>query len=154
MITPSVRGCQTAGSSAYFCDYVQKIVLNDPTFGADEDTRAANFNRGGYKIYTTLDLQLQQVAEDTIDSYVPQVYSRADIGGVLVGVQPGTGRVLYMAQNKQYSQDPDVIDPGRPVHLDQLRDRPGLRRLERLPGRLHVQGVHPRRMAEAGPLPQ
>ncbi|SEI07580.1 Membrane carboxypeptidase (penicillin-binding protein) [Leifsonia sp. CL147] len=109
VITPSVRGCQTAGGSAYFCDYVQKIILNDPTFGADEDTRASNFNRGGYKIYTSLDLQLQQTAEETLASYVPASYDRADIGGVLTGVQPGTGRVLYMAQNKKYSQDPDVL---------------------------------------------
>ncbi|GAA4153787.1 transglycosylase domain-containing protein [Leifsonia shinshuensis] len=105
VITPSTRGCQTAGGAAYFCDYVQKIILNDESFGKDVDTRAANFNRGGYKIYTTLDPDLQKVAEDTLASYVPQVY-KVDIGGVLVGVQPGTGRVLYMAQNKQYSQDP------------------------------------------------
>jgi membrane peptidoglycan carboxypeptidase len=112
VITPSVRGCQTAGGSAYFCDYVQKTVLNDPTFGADEDTRTSNFNRGGYKIYTTLDLDLQATAEATIADYVPQVYSRANLGGVLTGVQPGTGRVLYMAQNKQYSQDPEVLNSG------------------------------------------
>jgi len=110
VITPSVRGCQTAGGSAYFCDYVQKIILNDPTFGADEDTRASNFNRGGYKIYTSLDLQLQQTAEETLASYVPKSYGAIDLGGVLTGVQPGTGRVLYMAQNKTYSQDPDVLN--------------------------------------------
>lgn len=110
VITPSERGCQTAGGSAYFCDYVQRIILNDPTFGADDDTRTSSFNRGGYKIYTSLDLQLQQVAESTINSYVPASYSKADIGGVLVGVQPGTGRVLYMAQNKKYSQDPEVLN--------------------------------------------
>jgi len=110
VITPSVRGCQTAGGSAYFCDYVQKIILNDPTFGADEDTRASNFNRGGYKIYTSLDLQLQQTAEETLASYVPKSYGAVDLGGVLTGVQPGTGRVLYMAQNKTYSQDPDVLN--------------------------------------------
>lgn len=104
VITPSVRGCQTAGGSAYFCDYVQKIILNDPTFGKDDDTRAANFNRGGYKIYTSLDLDLQTVAEETLNSYVPKTY-KVDLGGVLVGVQPGTGRVLYMAQNKDYTQD-------------------------------------------------
>ena len=113
VITPSVRGCQTAGGSAYFCDYVQKIILNDPTFGADEDTRASNFNRGGYKVYTTLDLKLQQVAESTIADYVPKTYRDINLGGVLTGVQPGTGRVLYMAQNKTYSQDPDVLNQSR-----------------------------------------
>lgn len=108
-ITPSERGCQTAGGSAYFCDYVQRIVKNDPSFGSDEDTRVANFNRGGYKIYTTLDLTLQQTAEETMASYLPRSYGDVQLGGSLVGVQPGTGRVLYMAQNKLYSQDADVL---------------------------------------------
>ena len=113
-ITPSTRGCQTAGGAAYFCDYVQKIILNDPTFGADKDTRTANLNRGGYKIYTTLDLDLQKVAEDTLNDWMPKNYSQT-VGGALVGVQPGTGRVLYMAQNKDYTQDQDVVatDPVR-----------------------------------------
>ncbi|MFI5060723.1 MAG: transglycosylase domain-containing protein [Actinomycetales bacterium] len=108
VITPSVRGCQTAGGAAYFCDYVQKIFLNDPSFGPDQDTRLATFNRGGFKIYTTLDLDLQATAESTLDSYVPKAYDKADLGGALVGVQPGTGRVLYMAQNKDYTQDSSV----------------------------------------------
>ncbi|MEO7024373.1 MAG: transglycosylase domain-containing protein [Leifsonia sp.] len=108
VITPSVRGCQTAGGAAYFCDYVQKIFLNDPSFGPDQDTRLATFNRGGFKIYTTLDLDLQATAESTLDSYVPKAYDKADLGGALTGVQPGTGRVLYMAQNKDYTQDPSV----------------------------------------------
>ncbi|MGH1547735.1 transglycosylase domain-containing protein [Leifsonia poae] len=110
VITRSERGCQTAGGSAYFCDYVQKTILNDPAFGADKDTRASNLNRGGYKIYTSLDLQLQQVAEQTIADYVPPTYKNVDLGAVLTGVQPGTGRVLYMAQNRKYSQDPDVLN--------------------------------------------
>ncbi|MFF1879519.1 transglycosylase domain-containing protein [Leifsonia sp. NPDC058230] len=112
VITPSVRGCQTAAGAAFFCDYVQRIILNDPSFGATQDDRASNFNRGGYQIYTTLDLDLQRVAEETMASYVPQTFGDVDLGGSLVGVQPGTGRVLYMAQNKQYSQDPELLNQG------------------------------------------
>lgn len=111
-ITPSERGCQTAGGAAYFCDYVQRIILSDPSFGKDDDARLANFNRGGYKIYTTLDLDLQRTAETTLGLWVPPVFESVNLGGVLVGVQPGTGRVLYMAQNRQYSQDPDVLKTG------------------------------------------
>ena len=84
VITPTVRGCQTAAGSAYFCDYVQKIILDDPSFGADKDTRAANFNRGGYRIFTTLDLDLQATAERTLADWVPKVVPGADLGGVLV----------------------------------------------------------------------
>lgn len=113
-ITPSNRGCQSAEGAAYFCDYIQHIVREDSTFGSDPDTRVANLNRGGYTIYTTLDLDLQTVANSTLDEWVPKDYS-AHVGGALVGVQPGTGRVLYMAQNKDYTQDPDVVasDPVR-----------------------------------------
>ncbi|MDQ1576837.1 MAG: hypothetical protein QOH55_1987 [Microbacteriaceae bacterium] len=108
-ITPTVRGCQTAGGSAYFCDYVQKIALNDPVFGATADERVFNFNRGGFKIYTSLDLDLQATAEAALSARVPSTFAQADLGGAAVGVQPGTGRVLFMTQNKSYSQDPNVL---------------------------------------------
>jgi membrane peptidoglycan carboxypeptidase len=108
-ITPTVRGCQTAGGSAYFCDYVQKIALNDPVFGATADARTYNFNRGGYKIYTSLDLDLQTTAEAALKARVPSTFAKADLGGAAVGVQPGTGRVLFMTQSKTYSQDPNVL---------------------------------------------
>jgi membrane peptidoglycan carboxypeptidase len=108
-ITPTVRGCQTAGGSAYFCDYVQKIALNDPVFGATADDRVFNFNRGGYKIYTTLDLDLQMTAEAALKARVPSTFAKADLGGAAVGVQPATGRVLFMTQSKNYSQDPSVL---------------------------------------------
>ncbi|MDQ1582714.1 MAG: hypothetical protein QOF36_768 [Microbacteriaceae bacterium] len=108
-ITPTVRGCQTAGGSAYFCDYVQKIALNDPVFGATADDRVFNFNRGGYKIYTTLDLDLQTTAEAALAARVPSTFAKADLGGAAVGVQPATGRVLFMTQSKSYSQDANVL---------------------------------------------
>jgi membrane peptidoglycan carboxypeptidase len=107
-ITEPSTGCQTAGGSAYFCDYVTHILKSDPTFGEDEDTRMINFRRGGYDIYTTLDLDLQSAAEATISENMPQTFDGWDVGGVATSVQVGTGRVLAMAQNKQYSQDPEV----------------------------------------------
>ncbi|MCU1445155.1 MAG: Penicillin-binding protein [Cryobacterium sp.] len=117
-ITEPSTGCQTAGGSAYFCDYVTHILKSDPTFGEDEETRMLNFRRGGYDIYTTLDLELQFAAEQTISDNVPETYvdedtgETWDVGGVATTVQVGTGRVLVMAQNKIYSQDPDVLALG------------------------------------------
>jgi len=107
-ITEPSTGCQTAGGAAYFCDYVTHVLRTDPTFGEDEDTRMTNFRRGGYDIYTTLDLDLQSVTEDTMSENVPETFPNWDVGGVATSVQVGTGRVLTMAQNKQYSQDPEV----------------------------------------------
>ena len=58
-ITEPSTGCQSANGSAYFCDYVTKRLLNDPVFGEDAETRLLNFRRGGYNVYTTLDLDMQ-----------------------------------------------------------------------------------------------
>jgi membrane peptidoglycan carboxypeptidase len=112
-ISEPSTGCQTAAGSAYFCDYVAHILQNDPTFGEDAETRFLNFRRGGYDVYTTLDLDLQNAAETAIGENVPQTYPGWDVGGVITSVQVGTGRVLAMAQNKNYSQDPNVV-AGRP----------------------------------------
>lgn len=111
IVEPST-GCQTAGAHAYFCDYVLKTLQNDPAFGPDEDTRITNFKRGGYDVYTTLDLDLQNAAVETLNENVPKSYPGWDVGGVISSVQVGTGRVLAMAQNKDYSQDQAVLDSG------------------------------------------
>ncbi|MGA1835687.1 transglycosylase domain-containing protein [Herbiconiux sp. 11R-BC] len=115
-VTPKISqpstGCQTANDYAagFFCDYVTHIVKNDPAFGADEDTRWNNFKTGGYQIYTTLDMDLQNAAMAAMNSYVPKSKAEAgfDLGSSLVTVQPGTGKVLAMVQNKDFSADPDV----------------------------------------------
>jgi membrane peptidoglycan carboxypeptidase len=112
VITEPSTGCQTAGASAFFCDYVLHILQNDPTFGADADTRMVNFRRGGYNVFTTLDPDLQNAAVSTIAANVPKVYPGGDVGAVISSVQVGTGRVLAMAQNKDYSQDPIVQATG------------------------------------------
>ena len=111
-ITEPSTGCQTAGGSAYFCDYVKNILQTDPIFGEDVETRMLNFRRGGYQVFTTLDLDLQNAAETAIGQNVPQAYPGWDLGAVISSVQVGTGRVLAMAQNKTYSQDPLVLQQG------------------------------------------
>lgn len=112
-VTPNIvqpsTGCQTAGGSAYFCDYVTKIIENDPAFGATESDRSALLRQGGLEIITTLDLNLQVAAENAMAEYVPFSAEGIDVGGVIVSVQPGTGKVLAMAQNKKYSQDSETL---------------------------------------------
>jgi membrane peptidoglycan carboxypeptidase len=111
-ITEPSTGCQTAAGSAYFCDYVKNILQTDPVFGDDEESRMLNFRRGGYDVYTTLDLDMQNAAEQAIARHVPATYPGWDVGGVISSVQVGTGRVLAMAQNRTYSQDPAVLAQG------------------------------------------
>ncbi|MGO2658608.1 transglycosylase domain-containing protein [Mycetocola reblochoni] len=103
-ITAPSTGCYTAGGSAYFCDYVQNVVKNNPAFGDTAEERSATLRRGGLNIYTTLDLDLQLSAEKSMKNYVdanPQAISK--VGAAASTVEPGTGRVLSMVQNTKYA---------------------------------------------------
>ena len=108
-ITQPSTGCSTAGGSAFFCDYVYWTILNDPAFGKTQDDRLTTLKRGGLDIYTTIDLDLQVAAENAIGESVPQFTPQLNLGTSAVSVQPGTGRVLVMAQNRNYSQDESVL---------------------------------------------
>ncbi len=44
-ITPSKTGCEAAGISGFFCDYVYNTVLSSKAFGKDAATRQANLER-------------------------------------------------------------------------------------------------------------
>ncbi|WP_066039572.1 transglycosylase domain-containing protein [Herbiconiux solani] len=112
-ITQPTTGCQAAqNGAAYFCDYVTYIVKNDPTFGDTSDARWQHFKQGGYKIYTTLNTELQANADETMKKYIPSNSDEADLGSTIVTVEPGTGRILAMAQNTNFNDDPDSTDPG------------------------------------------
>lgn len=101
-ITDRTQGCQTAAGAEFFCEYVRTILLTDPAFGDDDDTRAANLRRGGMKIYTTLDPTLQQDGLNAI-SIVPATVDYMNLGASGVQVEVGTGRILSMVQNRPYS---------------------------------------------------
>ncbi|MGW9632364.1 transglycosylase domain-containing protein [Agromyces sp. NPDC055520] len=111
VIHPPSTGCQSAGDSAYFCDYVTWVIKNkfdDPaTKDVNEGTRM--LQKGGLDIYTTLDLELQAEAVAAMRENVPFADPRLDVGSAAVSVEVGTGKVLAMTQNKNYTQDPDVI---------------------------------------------
>lgn len=112
-VAPAIQepstGCATAGGSAYFCDYVKNVILNNFDDPATEDNEGATMlQQGGLQIYTSLDIDLQRAAESTMSANVPSVDPRFDVGSVAVTVQPGTGRILAMAQNKRFTEDPDI----------------------------------------------
>ncbi|MET1017842.1 MAG: transglycosylase domain-containing protein [Leifsonia flava] len=108
-IHPSSTGCITAGGAAYFCDFVYWTMVNDKAFGATEADRKKTVSQGGLDIYTTIDLDLQAAAESAMNDNVPRTDPRFDVGSSAVTVQPGSGKVLAMTQNKAFSNDPEVI---------------------------------------------
>lgn len=99
-------GCYGAPSANYFCDYVAHLILKDPAYGKTKEAREALLYRGGLTIKTTLDPRLQKEAEKETQKTIPADDS-SDMGAAIVTVEPGTGNILAMAQNKKYGSIPD-----------------------------------------------
>jgi membrane peptidoglycan carboxypeptidase len=94
------NGCEQAGSAAFFCDYVISTILQDPNFGKTPDERHRLLYSGGLTITTTLERPKQDAAQQS----VLQAAAPTDGGAAaLTSVQPGTGRIVAMAQNRAYN---------------------------------------------------
>ena len=99
-------GCIAGNDYAkFFCDYVVRLVPELESLGANEEERRANWRTGGYEIYTTLNMSLQQPAQDKIWEVAPSNVTELALGASAVTVQSGSGRILVMAQNKRYGLD-------------------------------------------------
>ena len=103
-ISKPSKGCNNATAAKTFCDYVLRNVKNLASLGATPAERAANWKRGGYKVYTTLDLDQQGHAEDLLAAQTPANESRFQLGSAVSTLQVGTGRILIMAQNKGFDE--------------------------------------------------
>lgn len=94
--TQPPNGC-TSSVAPFFCNYVIKIIKTDPTFGKTAADRLAFLARGGYTIRTTLASDAQATAQAAIVRKVPMTDRH---GAAITVVQPGTGNILVMAQNR------------------------------------------------------
>ena len=98
------NGCIAANPyGTWFCDYVVKNVDNFAFLGPDTATREANWTKGGYKIYTTLDLDVQVNAQNQTWTYASNAETALALGSTTVAIQPGTGRVIEMTENKVFN---------------------------------------------------
>ena len=96
-VTPSLQGCAGTAFATYFCDYVSHLILNDEAYGATVEERERFLYRGGLKITTTLDSRLQNAAQQQVDASAGPNPDKW--GAAMTTVQPGTGKILAMAQN-------------------------------------------------------
>ncbi|HET6241673.1 MAG TPA: transglycosylase domain-containing protein, partial [Arthrobacter sp.] len=67
-VRPSRQGCAAATMAPYFCDYVTRLFLSNPAYGADTDAREKRLFRGGLTITTTLDSRLQAKAQAQVNA--------------------------------------------------------------------------------------
>ena len=89
------NGC-AASIAPYFCNYVVKTIKSDPFYGKTPADRAAFLSRG-YTIRTTLDSQAQAYAQGVLNKKVPVTDKH---GAAISVIQPGSGNILVMAQNR------------------------------------------------------
>ncbi|WP_346533153.1 transglycosylase domain-containing protein [Micromonospora sp. DPT] len=99
--TAQPNGCVAtqADDAGFFCDYLRRWWLEQPAFGATAEEREQALRRGGYRVVTSLDPDVQATAV----SQARKVYADDDKRALpIAAVEPGTGRVLAMAVNRRY----------------------------------------------------
>lgn len=121
-IRPSNQGCAGAVMAPYFCDYVAQLILNNPAYGANIEAREQKLRRGGLTITTTLDGRLQAAAQAQVDATAGA--NPTKWGAALVTVQPGTGKILAMAQNTVFLPGKGKFDTQLNFNVDS-RDAKG-----------------------------
>ncbi|HWS38711.1 MAG TPA: transglycosylase domain-containing protein [Actinoplanes sp.] len=104
----------------FFCDYFTSWWREQPAFGRNPLEREENLRRGGYRIVTSIDPQIQRYAMKHV---LGKLRRGSPFAHGQVVVQPGTGRVLSMAVNRRYSLDQDKN--GRHSDWRQSRDVKG-----------------------------
>ncbi|WP_139491033.1 transglycosylase domain-containing protein [Brevibacillus dissolubilis] len=80
----------------YFNDYLATLVIEH--YGIAEEL----YLHGGLKIYTTLDYDMQQKAEEVIDKYLGK--SNPELQTALVAIEPQTGQIKAMVGGRDYTK--------------------------------------------------
>ena len=93
---PKLHGCGNA-EFPFICDYIERTLLASPSLGATREDRENALYRGGLTIRTMIDPKVQRKSEKTIQNYLDP---RDPVDSVIVMIQPGTGLIVAMAQNR------------------------------------------------------
>ena len=95
-VSPTRNGC--LGSPApFFCDYVRRYLLADPSLGETVEDRQTLLNSGGLTIRTTVDLRFQEAADRATSAHVKPTDQAI---GALAMVEPGSGNVRAISQSR------------------------------------------------------
>lgn len=92
-----------AAVDPYFCDYVSNWMLEQPSLGETVEDRRRMLYRGGLTIETPYRPELAEFARETLIEAVP-VEDSKNRGAAMALMEPGTGKVLAIAQNTDYGQ--------------------------------------------------
>ncbi|MDA1365998.1 transglycosylase domain-containing protein [Glycomyces algeriensis] len=102
----------------FFCDYFRRWWREQDAFGATPAERERELRQGGYTIITTLDPDIQKMANKHVNDAQSED-SRLAHGAVVM--EPGTGRIKAMGLNRTFSYDQKHNGP----HSNPSFDRKG-----------------------------
>ena len=99
---PTVKPSTELRPDNAWTERAQEVLLNDPRLGATPQERRDKLLQGGLKVYTTEDPSLQQMADNAISNGLSG--AKPGFGAALVAMDPKTGYVKAMGDNRPYSQ--------------------------------------------------
>lgn len=91
---------RTRTRQPYFVEAVKREVLRDRRFGRNEIARARNLYKGGLRIETTLEPDLQAAAERSIEN---NLGLPGDPEASLVAIRPSTGAIVAMVGGRDWN---------------------------------------------------
>jgi membrane peptidoglycan carboxypeptidase len=97
------NGCTTS-KYPFYCQWVRNALATNPVFGKSAKARQDFLFRGGLTIHTALDPRVQNAAQSVVDQALGRDNRVA--AGVAI-IQPGTGNVVAMAQNRTFGNGKD-----------------------------------------------
>lgn len=100
------KGVCQRSSEPFFCAYMMEYLQKSPqmaVLGKTPAERLKNINQGGLTIKTTLDSRLQAATLKALTEAVP-VGNKSNLGAASTVIEPGTGKVLAMAQATDFAQ--------------------------------------------------
>jgi membrane peptidoglycan carboxypeptidase len=102
-VQPSNNGCVNS-AAPFFCAYVLEYLEKDESLGDTLEERRRLLKSGGLTIRTTVDLDHQAAADQSVTS---RVFRNDNAIGALAMVEPGTGEVKAISQSRPMGPDKD-----------------------------------------------
>ncbi|MBF4608748.1 transglycosylase domain-containing protein [Curtobacterium sp. VKM Ac-1393] len=105
-LTQPSQGCRASvgDGSQFFCDYAKKVVLEMSQLGTSQKARDTAWRNGGYKIQTTLNIDLNAEQKQLLNTYDNKAETNLALGATLNSIEAGSGRIVTMAQNKDFDE--------------------------------------------------
>lgn len=106
------QGCEKS-DYPYYCLWAIETLKESHTIAPTQEERDALMYRGGLKVTTNLDIGAQKKLQDTVNQALGKDNR---VAGSIVTVEPGTGAVVAMAQNRNFG-DPST-DTSKTKHTE------------------------------------